>query len=228
MSSSPTPPEGFRNTARLFPLPNLVLFPHVIQPLHIFEPRYRQLLADALDDDRVLGMALLQPGWEENYHKCPPIHPVICLGRIFQEERLCDGRYNLLLRGLHRARIVEEVKTAKLYRTARVALLEEVPVGHPPCEKYLRRQLGERLTALFAAQGGAVDQVRQLLDSGLPLGSLCDIFGFALPLEPEVKQLLLVDLCIERRTQRLLEGIEACAPPSPPPARRFPPDFSSN
>src|SRR5262245_20349927 len=89
--------EGFAGLARLFPLPNLVLFPHVIQPLHIFEPRYRQLLADALVDDRLMAMALLQPGWEKDYHQRPPIHPVVCLGRIFKEEKLADGRYNLLL-----------------------------------------------------------------------------------------------------------------------------------
>src|SRR5437588_755419 len=79
-------------TARLFPLPNLVLFPYVIQPLHVFEPRYRRLLADALAGDRLMAMALLKPGWEEDYQQRPAIHPVVCLGKIFKEERLPDGR----------------------------------------------------------------------------------------------------------------------------------------
>src|SRR5213080_2405252 len=90
----------FQGTARLFPLPNLVLFPHVGQPLHVFEPRYRQLMADALDDDRLIALALLRPGWEEDYHKKPPIHEMVCLGRINNEEKLADGRYNLLLHGV--------------------------------------------------------------------------------------------------------------------------------
>src|SRR4051812_12320348 len=93
-------PDDFSGIVRLFPLPNLVLFPHVAQPLHIFEPRYCALMADALDDDRLIAMALLRPGWEDDYHKQPPIHDMVCLGRIQQEMRLEDGRYNFLLQGL--------------------------------------------------------------------------------------------------------------------------------
>src|SRR5262245_52740264 len=104
MSEGAFPQKRFAGTARLFPLPNLVLFPNVAQPLHIFEPRYRQLMADALADDRLITMALLRPGWEQDYHKSPPLYPVACVGRIAQEQRLPDGRFNLLLQGLCRAR----------------------------------------------------------------------------------------------------------------------------
>src|SRR5437763_12628020 len=90
----------FDGTARLFPLPNLVLFPYVIQPLHIFEPRYRQMTADSLAGDRLLTMALLRPGWEESYEGRPAVHPVGCLGKIVADQHLENGRYNLLLRGL--------------------------------------------------------------------------------------------------------------------------------
>ena len=116
MSDDLTSLDDFRGLARLFPLPNLVLFPSVIQPLHIFEPRYRQLTEDALKDDRLIGMALLRPGYEEDYHNSPPIYPVICLGRIYKEERLPDGRWNLLLHGLTRARVESEVDADRLYR----------------------------------------------------------------------------------------------------------------
>src|SRR4051794_9383388 len=109
MSDALSPLGAFGGTAPLFPLPDLVLFPAVVQPLHIFEPRYRQLMADALAGDRLMALALLKPGWEEDYQKRPPIHPVVCLGRIFKEERLPDGRYNLLLHGLSRARVREEI-----------------------------------------------------------------------------------------------------------------------
>src|SRR5438094_2455530 len=98
--------DQFDGTARLFPLPNLVLFPHVIQPLHIFEPRYRQMTADALDGDGLIALAILQPDWEKDYEGKPAIYPVACLGKIVADQRLEDGRYNLLLRGLRRARVL--------------------------------------------------------------------------------------------------------------------------
>jgi len=69
----------YMGTARLFPLPNLVLFPQVMQPLHIFEPRYRQMTADALAGDRFLALALLKPGWEPSYSGNPDIYPIACL-----------------------------------------------------------------------------------------------------------------------------------------------------
>src|SRR5438445_4483396 len=101
--------QNFDGIARLFPLPNLVLFPFVIQPLHIFEERYRRMTADALAGDRLIGMVLLRPGFEAEYAGRPAIHSVACLGRIVADKRLEDGRYNLLLRGLARVRIAAEI-----------------------------------------------------------------------------------------------------------------------
>ena len=75
-------PEQFSGRARLFPLPNLVLFPHVVQPLHVFEPRYVDLLHDALEDDRLIAMSLLEAGWEKDYEGRPALYPTACLGRI--------------------------------------------------------------------------------------------------------------------------------------------------
>jgi len=72
--------EEFSGRARLFPLPNLVLFPHVIQPLHIFEPRYVELLRDAIQSDKLIAISLLAPGWEDDYDGRPTIEPVACLG----------------------------------------------------------------------------------------------------------------------------------------------------
>src|SRR5947209_4114241 len=83
----------------LFPLPNVVLFPRAVLPLHIFEERYRAMMADALAGDRQVAMALLKPGWEKNYYARPAIEPVVCLGRILSHERLPDGCYNFLLQG---------------------------------------------------------------------------------------------------------------------------------
>src|SRR5262245_6549171 len=94
--------------ASRLPLTNRVPLPHVMQPLHIFEARYRQMTEDALAGDRLIAMALLRPGWEANYADRPDIHRVACLGRIVAEQRLDDGRFNILLRGLSRIRIIEE------------------------------------------------------------------------------------------------------------------------
>ena len=103
----------------LFPLPNVVLFPNVFLPLHIFEPRYREMVADALSSDRMIGMVLLKPGWQHGYEGRPPVYPIGCSGVITHVERLEDGRYNIVLRGVERFRILEEDRR-RLYRLASV------------------------------------------------------------------------------------------------------------
>src|SRR6266581_2066741 len=92
----------------LFPLPNVVLFPNVFLPLHIFEPRYRKMVADAVASDRLIGMVLLRHGWEQDYQGRPPVYPIGCSGLITHVERLADGRYNIVLRGIERFRILQE------------------------------------------------------------------------------------------------------------------------
>ena len=106
----------FSGVVRLFPLPNLVLYPHVMQPLHIFEDRYREMLEDALADDQLIAMALLEPGWEHDYDSRPPVAPLACLGKVVAHHRLEDGRYNLLLLGVQRVRIVEELDPLRSFR----------------------------------------------------------------------------------------------------------------
>lgn len=221
--------ENIGDTVRLFPLPNLVLFPHVAQPLHIFEQRYRQLMADALADDRRITMALLQPGWEEDYHRAPAIHPMVCIGRILQEEPQDDGRYNLLLQGITRARIIEEIPTQRLYRTARVEICSDRTITSAQLEQTLRHNLGQQVLPFFSAHAQAAEQLRGLLASPLSLGALCDIFSFALPLDVEVKQTLLEECDVQLRVERLLASLEGNRPPGGEPTpRRFPPEFSSN
>src|SRR5450432_958575 len=83
----------------LFPLPNVVLFPRAVLPLHIFEQRYKAMTAAALRGEKLIAMALLKPGWEKNYYSRPEIEPVVCVGRIVAQEKLGDGTYNFLLQG---------------------------------------------------------------------------------------------------------------------------------
>ncbi len=114
-------------TIPIFPLPNAVLFPNVFMPLHIFEPRYRQMVADALAGDRIIGMVLLKPGFEGNYEGRPPIYAIGCAGVITHSEALADGRYNIVLRGLEKFRILEEDDS----RGYRVATVETLLVPQP-------------------------------------------------------------------------------------------------
>src|SRR5438552_10479372 len=92
-----------KSSVPLFPLPNVVLFPRAILPLHIFEERYKAMTADAIAGDKQIAMALLQPGWEKNYYGRAAIDRVVCVGTIVSHERLTDGKYNFLLQGHSRA-----------------------------------------------------------------------------------------------------------------------------
>jgi Lon protease-like protein len=219
--------DNFDGTARLFPLPNLVLFPWVVQPLHIFEPRYRQMLADALAGDRLLAIVLLKPGWEDDYHQQPPIHSVACLGKVFKEQKLPDGRYNLYLHGLRRIRILEEIPSAKLYRSARAELLTD-RMGLPPAEEAeLLKQVGEVVPTWLTAHGSSSQQIDNMLKSGLSLATLTDIFSFALPLETALKQQLLEEVQVEQRAAVLLETLRSQIAATKV-SRSFPPSFSEN
>src|SRR5438034_7329547 len=103
----------------LFPLPNVVLFPRAVLPLHICEERYKEMTADALNGDRRIAMALLRPGWERSYYGRPQIEPVVCVGKILSHEKLPDGKYNFLLQGELRAGIAGE-HGERAYRLARL------------------------------------------------------------------------------------------------------------
>jgi Lon protease-like protein len=99
---------GARIEIPIFPLPSTVLFPGALLPLHVFEPRYRAMTRAALEGGRRIAMALLLPGWEADYQGAPPVHAVACAADIVAEEKLDDGRFNLLLRGFARVRIERE------------------------------------------------------------------------------------------------------------------------
>jgi len=115
----------------IFPLPDVVLFPHTLLPLHIFESRYRQMVRDCLAGDRRLAMALLRPGWENDYYGRPPIYSIAGAGEIIQHEELPDGRFNILLRGTMRISITAELPD-KPYRAARARPLpDRYPDANP-------------------------------------------------------------------------------------------------
>ncbi len=228
MNDDFTPLFGFSGVARLFPLPNLVFYPQVMQPLHVFEPRYRQLAADALAGDRLIALVLPMPGWEVDYTGNPSLHPVACLGKIVADQKLDDGCYNILLRGLTRIQITHEIPIKKNYRKAKVDMLAEVPVAEARTERRLRRRLAKMVPHWFPEHKEARDQFHKLLKSDLTLSALCDIFAFALPLNMEFKQALLEELDVGERLTLLLDHLKDQSPTILQSDRKFPPEFSVN
>jgi uncharacterized protein len=220
--------KDFRGAARLFPLPNLVLFPHAAAPLHIFEPRYTAMVEEALADDGLIAMALLQPGWEAEYEGRPPIASVVCLGRILTHARLPSGRYNLLLAGIQRAVIEQELPPLKLFREAKVTLLDDAyPEAGDPQRPRLRDELREAIRRHLPASEEAREQFEQLMSRPLPLGTLVDVLAYAVPWPVDIKQQLLEELNVDRRAALLLERLRD-ADAGPLAAWPFPPKFSDN
>ena len=134
----------------LFPLPGVVLLPGTILPLHIFEARYRAMVADALEGDRMIGMAMLKPGAEGS--EAPRIHVIGGAGEIIESERLEDGRYNILLEGRFRYRVLEEAPPDP-YRVAHVEEIRSVPFPQPE----ERDRVLNAAVSLFTELAGPLD-----------------------------------------------------------------------
>lgn len=194
----------FNGVARLFPLPNLVLFPSVMQTLHIFEERYRAMMEDAIATDGLIAMAMYEPGWETDYAGRPPLAPYACLGRVMTHHRFSDGRFNLMLLGVRRIRLVEEVQPPQAFRRAKVEILTEVPAAHPVDE---RAKLIETLDQRLPAGPGGADQLREVLSRDLPLGVLTDLLSYALPLSADLKRELLGQPCVSARARALVGAL---------------------
>jgi Lon protease-like protein len=202
-----------------------------MQPLHIYEERYREMLEDALVTDRLIAMALLEPGWETDYESRPPVARYACLGKIVTHHRLKDGRYNLLLLGVGRIRIVEEMPPLRSFRQAKVELLDETftdASAHHIHE--LEREMMTAFQQHLPCGCQAPEQLREMFAQDLPLGMMTDLAAYALPLAMEVKQRLLAEFRVDVRAQLLLEHLERQSPREMVGAIAddFPPPFSSN
>jgi len=189
----------------LFPLSNVVLFPDAVAPLHIFEPRYRQMLRAALEGDRLIGMTTVRPTHLDEMAGDPPLYPIGCLGFVGEYQRLADGRYNLLLRGTQRFRIREELarQGSQLYRSAEIELLEDLLADPQAAEVaragvieglrlVARHSLGDQADAFDAKRLGALS-LRSFA------GGVCQAIG----LPPQEKQGMLETDDVGDRLRRL-------------------------
>lgn len=218
-------PHDFAGVVRLFPLPNLVFFPHVVQPLRLFEPRYRALMEEAMECDHLISMGLLLPGWEKAYFQRPAIAETICIGRVIAHRREKNGDYQLMLLGLRRALVEEELSdSTRPFRRARVRVLED---RYSPLGALERPALQQRLLDSFGTFLPAGSQLKrqldQLLGPQMPLGPLTDVLAFSIGFDVQFKQRLLAELDVDRRALMLLDSL-----PSAPASRGFPPEFSLN
>src|SRR5687767_11741764 len=196
------------STIPIFPLPTVVLFPNVFLPLHIFERRYRQMVTEAIAGDRLIGMVLLQPGFDTEYEACPPTYDVGCAGLITHAERLPDGRFNIVLRGMEKFRIIAE-DTAQAYRLAQVEAVPE-PVGDA-----VRMEMGaerRRLESLLVPQPEGQRPASAGRDPAVPTSmadeDLVNALAQYLEFEPVEKQALLERDGVLNRCRSLIELLE--------------------
>lgn len=196
------PPEVFE--VPVFPLPDTVLFPGTLLPLHVFEPRYRKLLASCLDSDRRMGVALLQPGWESDYYGAPAIHPLFGVGEIIDHVPFSDGTSDIVLRGTSRARLVG-YKQERPYRVAVVQPASEShdTLGFEDPVSFMKAAFASGLPR------GLAHVVANLLGlAAQPFGRVVDVVCSTLVSEPSLRQALLETLDAEQRLWRLGSVLE--------------------
>ncbi|NDC63288.1 MAG: peptidase S16 [Planctomycetia bacterium] len=221
-------PDQFSGLARMFPLPNLVMFPHVMQALHIYEPRYRAMLEEAVEDDRLIALGVLAPGWKDQYEGRPPLRSTACLCRVATHQRTDEGTYNVLVLGVRRLRLLRELPPAKPFRVVEADIVEDIESADAPAGMAadLQRQLLAAFKRAMPKIPDAYEQLDQLLGSQITLGMLADIVAYTIDLDLEWKMRLLAECDVFRRTQLLLEAL--AGRPAGVSGRPFPPPFSAN
>jgi Lon protease-like protein len=192
----------------MFPLPGVVLFPGTALPLHVFEPRYKELTAAALEGSREIAIAQLRPGWDKDYHGMPPVFRVMTVGEIVDHRLLPDGRYDLILRGKFRARLQEERPAGEA--PFRMALLEPIQEKYTESQdpddlktiEYLRAILNGLIRQKMVEFMGEAYQITA--GNEVDLSSLTDILAQIFCSNPYDLQSILEETDLNRRA-RLVE-----------------------
>jgi len=166
---------------------------------------------DALRGKRHIAMALLRAGWEKNYYQRPALEPIVCVGTILSHERLPDGKYNFLLQGRVRARIVREVERETAYRVAELAPLHETRAMEIDLAEERRRLIATFDEGTLLATGIG-RQFRQLLSTPLPTADIADLVAFNFLEDVKLKQSLLEECDVRRRVERIVEAFETSHP----------------
>jgi Lon protease-like protein len=196
----PIPPRWAR--LPIFPLPHVQLFPHALLPLHVFEPRYRDLVRDVMAGERLIAVASFEPGYEANYHGRPAVRPIIGVGTVVGHEPIGDGRANIVLRGLTRARIERELPPDEAYRLVDAATVGDSTVAgfDGAGAREMLILLADQL-ALKLPSGG--ETLRELARSQPDLGALVDVLSAALVTDPDDRQTLMETLDVGIRVDRV-------------------------
>ncbi|HEY3305946.1 MAG TPA: LON peptidase substrate-binding domain-containing protein [Candidatus Binatia bacterium] len=187
----------------VFPLPNVVLFPKLRLPLHIFEPRYRQMVRDAITHGGLIGMALLRGDWEKDYYAHPEIYGVGCLGKIVGVTPLPDGRYNILLHGLTEYEIEEEVLGETPYRQAKVALRDDLAAVETTAIASLQGEILELARGTIQEEDSPLLKI--LSDSTIDAATWLNLCCFSFDIAPVEKQSLLEAKSLQERAARLID-----------------------
>ncbi|HEY1586430.1 MAG TPA: LON peptidase substrate-binding domain-containing protein [Polyangia bacterium] len=186
----------------IFPLPGVQLFPHALLPLHVFESRYRDMVRDAMAGERLIAIAAFEPGYESNYQGRPAVRPIIGVGAVVGHEALGDGRANIVLRGVARARIERELPPDESYRLVEAARIDDaVATGFDTAAARDTLILLADQLALKLPSGG--ETLRELTRSQPDLGALVDVLSAALVTDPEDRQALLENRDVAARVDRV-------------------------
>jgi len=212
---------GAQGALKIFPLPEVVVFPGTPAPFHVFEPRYRAMTADALGGDRLLAVATLRAG-EAGPVEQAPVFPVAGAGFIEADEHLGDGRYNILLRGVARVRLLEELAgTGKPYREFRVEILDDVYPAGGPAALAAEVSTLERFVLELARRSPEDSGTRDLADAVARMrvpGRLCDAVAAALVSDTAARIALLEEQDVARRLDRLVQEVASLLVRLPAPA----------
>jgi len=201
----------------IFPLPNVVLFPGALMPLHIFEPRYRELVREVLAGRKLMGIVRLKPGFEVDYEGRPPVFEVCGVGSVIDSTEHADGRYDITLRGLARARIVEELPAKRAFREVRI---EELVDGFSDAgvTSAWQRKLISLWATLAPHLPESVRDLRALTRGAEGAGAYADRLAAALVGDPDGGQRLLAETDPAERLRLLTEKLQrvhdSVAPPS--------------